>query len=287
MIAPVLKYPGAKWRLMPRILPYVPRCPRVLDAYCGSGAFALTVASHHRPAHVVLNDRDGRIATLFRVLRDPAQRAALAEAVTLTPWSREEYMAVTTPDGDIVSTGEPVEDARRFLVLTWQQHGTKLSRRGGWRHKGTARSSTYELWAQLPERLAAVAEVLRHAEIESLPALALIGRYATADTLVYADPPYLRQSVHGTRDRLYRYEMTDADHAELLDALNAHPGPVLASGYRTELYDRRLADWRRVDLPAAAEHGRARVECLWLNAHAQAALARSPLETWRETCATS
>lgn len=283
MIAPPLKYPGAKWRLMPRLLPYVPRCPRVLDAYCGSAAFALTVGEHYQPAHLILNDRDGRIAGLFRALRDPARRTALCEAVSLTPWSREEYLEVTTPDGDIVATGEPVEDARRFLILTWQQHGTKLSRRGGWRHKGTARSGTYELWAQLPERLAAVAHVLRHAEIESLPALTLIGRYATPDTLVYADSPYLRQSVHGTRDRLYRYEMTDDDHAELLAALKAHPGPALASGYRTDLYDAELSDWRRVEFDAAAEHGRPRVECLWLNAAAQDWLTRSPLETWRDT----
>lgn len=283
MIAPPLKYPGAKWRLMPRILPYVPRCPRILDAYCGSAAFALTVGERHQPAHLILNDRDGRVAGLFRVLRDPVQRQALVEGVSLTPWSREEFFAVTTSDGDVVATGEPVEDARRFLVLTWQQHGTKLSRRGGWRHKGTARSGTYELWAQLPDRLAAVAQVLRHAEIESLPALTLIGRYATDNTLIYADPPYLRQSVHGTRDQLYRYEMTEEDHAELLAALKAHPGPALASGYRTDLYDRELADWRRVDLPAAAEHGQARVECLWLNPSGERWLTRSPLEAWGYT----
>lgn len=272
MIAPPLKYPGAKWRLMPRILPYVPRCLRVLDAYCGSAAFALTVSKQHQPAHLILNDLDGRVASFFRVLRDPEHRAALCEAITLTPWSREEYLEVTMSNGDIVATGDSVEDARRFLILTWQQHGTKLSRRGGWRHKGTARSGTYELWAQMPERLAVVAQALRHAEIENLPALTLIRRYATVDTLIYADPPYVRQNAHGTRDRLYRYEMSNDDHGELLIALKTHPGPALLSGYRATLYDAELADWKRIDMPAAAEHGQARVECLWINAAAQAAI---------------
>jgi len=274
-LAPILKYPGAKWRQMPAFLPYIPRCPRVLDAYCGSGAFGLTLAGVYRPRHLILNDRDGRIAALFRVCRE--QPDALARAVTLTPWSRDEYLAVTTSDGSIVETGEPVEDARRFLVLTWMQHGTKLSRRGGFRHKGLARSGTYDLWAKLPERLAAVVDALRHAEIESLPALTLIGRYATPDTLIYADPPYLRQSIHGTRDALYRHEMATADHTDLLAALCAHPGPVLASGYRTDLYDTHLADWRRVEFAAAAEYGQARVECLWLNAAAQAWIGAAPL----------
>lgn len=273
-MTPILKYPGAKWRLMPRLLPYVPRrgVRRVLDAYCGSGAFGITVQEAIEPAHLVLNDRDGRIASLFQVLRDPATRQALIEAVALTPWSRDEYLAVTTQEGEIVATGEPVEDARRFLILTWQQHGTKLDRRGGWRHKGTARSGTYELWAKLPDRLALVAEALRHAEIESLPALTLIGRYNTADTLIYADPPYMRRSPQGVRGRMYRWEMSPAEHAELLAALQAHPGPALISGYRCQLYDERLADWRRVDLPAAAEHGQARIESLWLNREASSRL---------------
>lgn len=272
---PILKYPGAKWRLMPRILPYIPACPRVVDLYCGSGAFGLTVAAERRPAHLVLNDRDERIVALFRAIRE--QPAALARAVALTPWSRTEYLAVTTPDADIVATGDLVEDARRFLVVTWQQHGTKLDRRGGWRHKGTARSHTYELWAQVPDRLLALVESLKDAEIEALPALTLIGRYATAATLLYADPPYVRTSVHGTRDRLYRHEMTEADHAELLTALEAHPGPVLLSGYHSALYDQRLTSWRCVELPAAAEHGKPRTECLWLNGHAQGWLGNGPM----------
>lgn len=273
---PILKYPGAKWRLMPAIAPYVPKVRRVLDAYCGSGAFALLLTQKYQPDHLILNDRDERIAALFRVMRD--RPSALMRAVTFTPWSRSEYLAVTTTDGDIVLTGDPVEDARRFLVLTWMQHGTKMVHRGGFRHKGLAdRAPTYEIWAQLPDRIATVAMVLRACEVEALPALTLIGRYSTPDTLIYADPPYVRQNAYGTRRLMYRYEMTESDHRELLTALQTHPGPVLLSGYQTDLYDTLLSDWRRVDIAATAEKGKARTECLWINKATQQALGNGVL----------
>lgn len=259
-IAPILKYPGSKQKLVEWLYSYAPRTPRVIETHCGSAAFSLSLP--WKPRQLVLNDLCGDIPALFQTIRE--HEAALCRSVALTPWSRAEYEAVTNADATIVPTGEPVEDARRYLILTWQQHGTKLSRRGGWRHQGAnGRSSTYDLWAQLPDRLAAVATVLKTAEIECLPALALIGRYAVPDALLYVDPPYVTNT--RTEARYYRHEMTDADHVELLTALCAHPGPVLLSGYASALYEAQLNTWTRVTSDATAEHGRARTEVLWLN----------------------
>lgn len=272
MVQPILKYPGAKWRLASWLHSHAPRCLRVVEAYCGSAAFALTLP--YRPQHLVLNDQDQYINLLFRCLRERSD--ALIRAVSFTPWSRAEYLTVTGPAGTLLETGDLVEDARRFLVATWQAHGTTICTRNGWRHKGTHRrgrqlSDTYEVWQALPERLAAVVAVLRDAEIECLPALTVIGRYATPETLIYADPPYVRENDHGHRKRLYRHEMTDADHMALLDCLDAHPGPVLLSGYYNDLYAARLAHWHVVEIETQAEKGNTRTEVLWLNEHAAGA----------------
>jgi DNA adenine methylase len=268
---PILKYPGAKWRLAPWLHAHAPRCLRVVEPYCGSAAFALTLP--YRPEHLVLNDQDQYINLLFRCLRERAEE--LIRAVTLTPWSRAEYMTVTGPSGTLIETGEMVEDSRRFLVATWQAHGTTICTRNGWRHKGHKRTGrqlggTYEVWQSLPERLAAVVAVLKDAEIECRPASEIIQRYATPDTLIYADPPYVRHTAEGHRKRLYRHEMTDAEHIELLDVLSVHPGPVLLSGYRNDLYTARLTHWHSVERRAAAEKGNSRTEVLWLNEHAAA-----------------
>jgi DNA adenine methylase len=117
--------------------------------------------------------------------------------------------------------------------------------------------------------------VLRDAEIESLPALTIIGRYAQEETLIYADPPYVLTTRKG--ERFYQHEMNEADHVALLDALDAHPGPVLLSGYQSKLYSDRLSHWRRVETTAAAEAGQTRTECLWLNSTCVAQLGYGPL----------
>jgi DNA adenine methylase len=99
------------------------------------------------------------------------------------------------------------------------------------------------------------------------PAVATIREFDAPDALIYCDPPYL----HSTRSvpDAYRHEMTEAQHVELLETLLACRGAVYLSGYRSDLYDRMLAGWRRVefDMPNHSGQGKAkqrRVECLWI-----------------------
>jgi DNA adenine methylase len=117
-------------------------------------------------------------------------------------------------------------------------------------------------WNELPGKIAEIAERLKNVQLEQQPAIQLIQRYKRPDVLIYADPPYPLETRSG---RMYKHEMTDADHAELLDVLDEHPGPVLLSGYANELYDTRLRHWHREERKALAEAGRIRTEVLWIN----------------------
>jgi DNA adenine methylase len=279
VISPIVKYPGAKWRIAPWLQRYTPRADRVVDCYGGSGAFLLSL--QYTPKHLVYNDLSSDLHNLFVVLRDPQTRDALVTAVSFTLWSREEYLSVVGPNGRTVLSGEPIEDARRYLVATWQDCKTNTSTRNGWRNMGatntTMESSTWQVWRKLPDRLLVAAARLQSAEIECLPALTLIGRYHTPETLLYADPPYLRTTAHGTRRRLYRHEMSEADHRTLLAALEAHPGPVMLSGYDSALYRERLAHWTSKTIAARGESNVARTEHLWLNPVAAGLLGNGPL----------
>lgn len=130
---------------------------------------------------------------------------------------------------------------------------------------GPARTSSFTLqWRALPERIVAAAERLRGVQIECRPALDLLSRYAGADVLVFADPPYLGEV--RSRRKIYRKEMMGAaEHEELLAGLRAHPGMVSLTHYRCPLYDDLLTDWMVIELNAIAEHGQRRVEGLYLN----------------------
>lgn len=58
------------------------------------------------------------------------------------------------------------------------------------------------------------------------------------------------------------------EHAELLEELLRARGPVVISGYASDLYDAALADWDRIEMPSATGQGgtyAARCEVLWAN----------------------
>lgn len=81
--------------------------------------------------------------------------------------------------------------------------------------------------------------------------------------LIYCDPPYLLET-RSSRRRLYRCELTSADHVRLLDACRRLPARVMVSGYHCELYDLALSTWRAVEYPAMTRGGK-RTEVLWCN----------------------
>ncbi|MED4572628.1 DNA adenine methylase [Brevibacillus agri] len=248
----ILHYPGSKWSMADWIIEHMPEHETYLEPFFGSGA----VLFNKPPSKIeTVNDLDGQVVNLFRVIRDRPEE--LAEKIRWTPYSRQEYYDSYEP------TDDELEDARRFLIRCWMARGGKTSDRTGWRHIiDTNGPSVTKSWAELPEKILAVTERLRYVQIEQQPALQLIERHRRSEVLICADPPY----VLATRNnRMYKHEMTDADHLELLDALDAHPGPVLLSGYEHLLYDERLAHWYRETKFVQAEGGKRRKEVLWIN----------------------
>ncbi|GAC1691033.1 MAG: DNA adenine methylase [Ktedonobacteraceae bacterium] len=259
IIKPIIRYPGAKWSRADWIIKHLPTFRMYVEPYFGSGAIFFSLLE--APEYAVLNDKSRSVVNLFEMIR--TRGPELCAQVELTPWARDEY------DAAYQLTGDPLEDARCFLVRCWQAHGTRLNAKTGWRNRGSADGGlTYSLWNQVPDRIAAVIEKLKYAEIENRDALEIIERYSDDEhCLMYVDPPYMMATRTGP---LYEHEMAkDSEHIALLDALCKHVGPVVLSGYAHPLYDERLKDWQRVTKQSAVEKGQTRIEVLWLNAKAK------------------
>ena len=252
MIQPVLKYPGAKWSIAKWILGFMPEHEVYLEPFFGSGA----VFFNKRPARIeTINDIDGDVVNLFRVIRTRAEE--LAALIEMTPWARDEYLE------SYHRTGDELEDARRFLVRCWQAFGTRTGGGTGWRSDVHGRKqSCPQYWSKVPQRILAVTSRLKQAQIENEPADKIIKRYAFDNVLIYADPPYPMST---RTANIYAHEMTDEEHLELLDLLEQHPGPVLLSSYENEIYSERLKHWNKESKRARAELGHVRKEVLWLN----------------------
>lgn len=269
---PVLRYPGSKWNLADWIISYMPEHKVYLEPFCGSAAVFFSKAP---VALETINDVNGHVTNLFRVMRENSED--LAAAVALTPWSRQEYELSYDRD---LSVLDPVESARRFLVRTWQGHGSAADQyRNGWRvvrdtEKGPRRTP-YRQWQGLPDRVLAAAERLKSAQIECRPAVDVIEAFKQPGVLIYCDPPYMLSSLGDKRNgrKIYDDQMTDSEHAELLYTLDQHPGPVLLSGYEHPLYEELETisggAWIKVSKQTYAEKGQKRTECLWINPVAQ------------------
>ncbi len=82
---------------------------------------------------------------------------------------------------------------------------------------------------------------------------------------VYLDPPYPLQSRRSNRE-VYRYEMTDGQHRELLEVVTGLPSnvDVLVSTYKNPIYDKMLKGWNHHTFNAQTRAGTAR-EYLYMN----------------------
>jgi DNA adenine methylase len=120
-------------------------------------------------------------------------------------------------------------------------------------------------WLGAVEGLPEIVQRLQRVQIENAPALEILERYDSDETLFYLDPPYVHESRGDVK--AYGNEMTDFDHVNLAHALNSIKGRAVLSGYRSGLYDRLFRDWYRVDADEKICNSSKglRQESLWMN----------------------
>ncbi|MCP8858909.1 DNA adenine methylase [Latilactobacillus curvatus] len=248
----ILNYPGSKWTMASFICSIMPDdYTTYVEPFFGSGAVFFNKESS---TIETINDLDSRLVNFFRVCRD--EPAALMQKVQLTPLSREEY------ELSYQISDDPVEDARRMLVRSWQAIGGKTSDKTGWRANINVNGSKINEWNHLDERIAAVATRLKQAQIEHQNAFKLLDRYNRPKVLAYVDPPYLLST---RTKRHYKHEFTDADHEALLDQLVNFDGYVILSGYESDMYNDFLADWSKIHFEVGVESGGRATETIWCN----------------------
>lgn len=268
---PVLRYHGGKWMLAPWLLSFFP--PHRIYTEAFGGAASLLLRKPRAPFLEVYNDLDGEIVNVFRMLRDPATAERLREALTLTPFAREEFAL------SYEASPDPVEQARRTVVRAYMGFGSDSASgaQSGFRAKGNRQGAhPVRDWANYPPSLRAVTERLIGVEMENRDAAGLLRQHDEPRALHYVDPPYARstRSAHSFRTgKGYRHEMTDDDHRELAAVLHSLAGLVVLSGYPCDLYDRELyPDWQRHERAHLADGARDRTEVVWLNPACAAAL---------------
>ena len=262
---PVLRYHGGKWKLAPWIISNFPPHQIYVESFGGA---ASVLMRKPRSYAEVYNDKWGDVVNVFRVLRDHAQAAELERMLYLTPFARDEFEQT----GDLALGGisDPVELARRTILRSFAGFGsaaTNAKYSTGFRANSNRSGTTpAHDWAHYPENLRAFTARLLGVVIENRSALDVMEQHDSPETLHYVDPPYLQSTRNMQRgNATYAEDMTLKDHRELLKFLHGLRGMVIVSGYPSELYDKALSGWTRIERSAMADGARKRTEVLWLS----------------------
>ncbi len=266
---PALRWYGGKWRLAPWIIRHFPPHRVYVEPFGGAASVLLRKP---RAYAEVYNDLDEEVVGLFRVLRSPDSAARLRAQLALTPFARAEFERSYEPAQD------EVEAARRLVVRSFMGFGANAHATDSSGHRQTgfrgnsSRSGTTPAtdWRNYPDVLPTIVDRLRGVTIERRDARLVMEQHDGPETLHYVDPPYLQQlrspgNPYDLKRRLYRHELDDVGHVELLTSLRQLKGMVVLSGYPSPLYDDALSDWERVTTVAFADGARKRTEVLWLN----------------------
>lgn len=262
---PIGRWHGGKFKLGPWVVSQLPHHQRYVEPF---GGMASVLLLKPRSFAEIYNDLDGDVVNLFRVLRDQSLSKQLQRAVSLTPYSREEFGQAYEPTDDMV------ERARRLLVRSHMGHGSDAATG---HHKGGFRSNVSRRWtipshdwANYAPLIRQFCERLRGVVVERDTAEKVIDRYDSPQTLFYIDPPYVMdtRSEQAHRTAPYRHELNDAEHVALLGTLKTVKGMVVISGYDSSLYQSAIGNWKQIRKETRDGVNNAKTEVLWLNAAA-------------------
>lgn len=272
---PAVRWHGGKWRLAPWIIGFFPDHETYIEPFGGAASVLL---QKKRSKHEVYNDLDSNIVHFFKVLRDKNKCTELVRQMELTPFSRDEFdsaFACELPD-----IQDDVERARLFLVRASMgfssDAASRLSKTGFRCHRDAV-----NLYEKGFSYLYSIADRFNGVCIENTDAFALISRYNTDGTLIYLDPPYLKETRNNSNGG-YAHELSDDGHISLFNIISGFKGFVVLSGYDSDLYTSYEEELGLIkfstEVIAQGQLGNAkRTECLWINQRTHEFLSKQQL----------
>lgn len=262
-----LKYYGGKAAIAAKLIEHFPRRAKAyIEPFFGGGGVFFALPPELYPIEII-NDLNRAVVTFYKVLRERPD--ALLERLKLTPYALDEQRACRDTSEDPLE--DELETARRVWVRHRQNFGNRQASGVGWAwdHRVDMAQSTENKLSDLH----AFADRMRTVQIHNMSALELIPRTAQEGTFYFCDPPYVQETRGSDGD--YQHEMTEGEHRVLLAHLikAVQDGAKVAlSGYPSELYDKLLQGWRRVEFEAnassanfAEKEDRVRTEVLWMS----------------------
>lgn len=304
-VASPLKWHGGKSYLAKWIIGLMPPHTRYCEPYFGGGS--VLFQKPHDGIAEFANDLNGDLANFWHVLRVRRLYQRFCWEVTNTPMSQSGFDSARERlqlEPQWAAEDDRIDRAVAFFIR-YRQSRQALGKDYATPTSRTRRGMNEQVsaWLSAVDSLPEAHERLRRVEIWNRPALEVIDKLDSPDTLFYMDPTYL----HSTRTAksAYEFEMSTFDHACLLarlcdpkidrldcfdvfvwdrseseleelvrQYLKPMQGKFLLSGYRSGLYGRvsDLHAWAveevEIDNKASGKKKKGKeTEIVWMNFH--------------------
>lgn len=215
-VATLAPYVGGKNLLHRTITEYLDHIPHEIYAEPFVGMGGIFFKRCLKPRSEVINDLNGDVVTLFRILQNHYE--AFMDMLRYQITSRKEFERLHAQSGDMLTD---LQRAARFLYIQRVTFGGKVVDRSfGINPKVPGRFDVIKLQSMLAdvhERLAAVT-------IECKPYDRFIELYDRPETLFYLDPPYW-----GTEGFYGKDAFSKGDFLKLADQLASIKGAFVLS----------------------------------------------------------
>lgn len=214
---PIIPWIGGKRRLADRLIPLFPRHSCYVEVFCGGAALFFL---RQTPADVeVINDINGELVTLYRVVQHHLEEFVRQFKWALTSRKIFEWQQITRPE-----TLTDIQRAARFFYLQQLAFGGKVQGQ----NFGTATTTPPGLnLLRLEETLSAAHLRLASTYIENLTWQECIAKYDREHTFFYLDPPYWETEGYGVPFDFDQYVQMSAlaksTKGKMMISLNDHP----------------------------------------------------------------
>lgn len=249
-----LRYFGGKWDLAKWIVPILgdvfPNHKHYIEPY--GGGFGVGFQKRAVDTQVY-NEINPAPLHFFRTLKN--RPGELIAAIAAMNWDDQEYH--NEPSG-------PIDRAARIYLKA----RTGFTGAGGRWDCGISRNRMDDRDHYDIQSLLAATDMLCATRISNKPAMRCIKDWDCSDALLLVDPPYLH-AARGTKDsrrgnpakasprRQYQFEMTEAEHIDLVMLLRSVKAGVILCGHDSPLYDSLCDGWIK-------HSHRDSQECLWI-----------------------
>jgi DNA adenine methylase len=216
-----ITYYGGKQKLVPYILPRIPKHSLYAEPFCGGAAIFF---AKEQSEIEVLNDTNKEMMNFYRVVQNDF--TSLEKEIKITLHSRDLHRKATVINNHPDMFSE-IKRAWAVWVLSVQSFCAQLD--GNWGYDRTENRTSKHVQSKKESFTEDLAIRLQNVQLECTDALYVINSRDSANSFFYCDPPYYNSDC-GHYDG---YSLEDFE--KLLDTLSKIKGKFLLSSYPSEV----------------------------------------------------